>query len=146
VLGSSAAFYLNQEKDIMLEACITIRGTQLKQLIVDGLALAGVSATADNVYLSYDAGCSGDPRDSGAGATASISTVLSGQKVNLPKTENELEALVKAALEARGYKFARLGVSFGHSSGDRSGDSGDTYAHAFVELPDRLIQPVVSAH
>jgi|AGTN01.1.fsa_nt_gi hypothetical protein len=129
----------------MLEACITIRGTQLKQLIAEGLAAAGVSASADNVSFSYDAG-GGTPQDSGTGVTASISTTLVGQKVNLPKTENELEALVKAALEGRGYKFARTGVSMGHSSGDRPGDSGDTYARAFVELPERLIKPVVSAH
>lgn len=129
----------------MLEACITIRGKQLKQLIVDGLAAAGVSASADNVYLSYDAG-GGNCREPGTGVTASISTTLSGQKVNLPKTENELEALIKAVLESRGFKFSRLGVSFSHSSGDRPGDSGDTYAQAFVELPDRLIQPVPSAH
>lgn len=128
----------------MLEACITIRGQQLKQLIVEGLAAAGVSASADNVYLSYDAG-GGDCRDSGTGLSASISTTLSGQKVNLPKTENELKALVKAVLEGRGYKFARLGASFGQSSGDR-GESGESYAQAFIELPDRLIQPVASAH
>lgn len=121
----------------MLEACITIRGTKLKQLIVEGLTAAGVSASADGVYLSYDRG-GGDCREPGNGATASISTMLTGHKVNLPKSETELKALIKAALEARGYTLARLGVSFNHNSGDRPGDSGDTYAQAFVELPDRL--------
>jgi len=120
----------------MLNGSITLSEAQLKQFITEGLVAAGVT-TVSSVFLNYDRG-GGGCMDPGNGFTASISVVLAGQKATISKTEKELEALVKAAAEGRGYKVCHPGVGFRYDGGDGPRGGAAYTADVFVQLPDKV--------
>ena len=121
----------------MLQANITLSEAQLKQFIIEGLAATGVTETAGPVFLSYDKG-GGNCMDPGNGFTATISVVLAGQKATINKSQKELEELVKAAANARGYTVGNPGVGLNHYQGDGPRESNSITAHVFVELPEKV--------
>lgn len=129
----------------MLEATISLPEAKLKSLVLEALSLAGVPTGGATVSLNYDAG-GGSSMDPGNGVSASVSTTMAGQKVNLPKNETELKELVKTALTARGYSLRSLGVSFHYDSGDGPRGGANISGNAFVELPDQFPAARVISH